>query len=212
MAYRGDSAGTRRSPVGLALVAGLHVIFVWALISGLKIHSVFTPPDVIVGRVLPTDPPRVPEAPAPRDPTRAVTVTLPEQPDPLRVPEDPLVITDPTPLAATVTDGSFGSAEAPHQPVLSDPALDPRWPLTQPPYPPAAIRANAEGSLMLQVLVGADGHVRDARVSRGSGFDLLDRAAVDEARKHWRLRPATRDGTPVEQWYTLRVVFHLEKR
>ena len=69
-----------------------------------------------------------------------------------------------------------------------------------------------EGALVLDILVGADGHVRDARVSRSSGFERLDRAAVSEALQHWRLRPATRNGSAFEQWLTLKVVFRLADR
>jgi periplasmic protein TonB len=67
-----------------------------------------------------------------------------------------------------------------------------------------------EGALLLNILVGPDGHVRDAKVSHSSGFERLDQAALSEAKQHWRLRPATRNGAAFEQWLTLRVVFRLE--
>jgi hypothetical protein len=35
---------------------------------------------------------------------------------------------------------------------------------------------------------------------------------VSEALQHWRLRPATRNGSAFEQWLTLKVVFRLEDR
>ena len=108
--------------------------------------------------------------------------------------------------------GAVSAIAPPHEAVMTAAAIDPRSPLTQPPYPPAALRAGIEGSLALEVLVGPDGRVRDARVLRTSGSSILDQAAVDEARRHWKLRPATRDGVPFEQWYTLRVVFHLQSR
>lgn len=85
-------------------------------------------------------------------------------------------------------------------------------PLTQPPYPTASIRDNETGTVAIEVLVGTDGRVRDARIAQSSGSGRLDEAALREARQHWRLRPATRDGTPFEQWLTLRVVFRLESR
>jgi protein TonB len=94
---------------------------------------------------------------------------------------------------------------------MVDPAVDPHAPLSLPPYPPAAIRAGLEGNLTLEILVGVDGRVRDARVLRSSGMEVLDQAAMEEARRHWRLRPGTRDGLPSEQWYRLKVVFHLDR-
>jgi hypothetical protein len=41
---------------------------------------------------------------------------------------------------------------------------------------------------------------------------LLDQSAVDEAKRRWRLQPATRDGVPFAQWHKLRVVFELRNR
>jgi protein TonB len=100
-----------------------------------------------------------------------------------------------------------GSAEPPA--VITAAAVDPHHPLTQPPYPASAKRADEQGALLLDILVGADGHVRDAKVSRSSGFERLDQAALGEAKEHWRLRPATRNGVGFEQWITLKVVFRL---
>lgn len=97
-------------------------------------------------------------------------------------------------------------------PDVTGAAVDPRHPLTQPAYPPAAIRGNEEGALNLLILVGTDGRVRDVKVAQSSGSSRLDEAAMSEAKAHWRLRPAMRNGVPFEQWLTLRVVFHLENR
>jgi protein TonB len=84
--------------------------------------------------------------------------------------------------------------------------------LTQPPYPISSRHLAEEGALLLDILVGADGQVHEAKVSRSSGFERLDQAALSEAKQHWRLRPATRNGVAFEQWLTLRVVFRLEDR
>jgi len=60
--------------------------------------------------------------------------------------------------------------------------------------------------------VQPNGRVGDARVIRGSGYDLFDRAALEEARRNWRMLPATRNGEPYAQWYRLRVVFKLKNQ
>jgi protein TonB len=73
-------------------------------------------------------------------------------------------------------------------------------------------RNSQQGAVALEILVGTDGRVRDAKVSQSSGFELLDQAAMTEAKQHWRLRPARRNGVAFEQWLTLRVVFRLEDR
>jgi TonB family protein len=49
-------------------------------------------------------------------------------------------------------------------------------------------------------------------VLRSTGFPALDQSAMAEAKKRWRMLPATRDGVPFAQWHRLRVVFKLENR
>ncbi|WP_227106527.1 energy transducer TonB [Chromobacterium rhizoryzae] len=44
-------------------------------------------------------------------------------------------------------------------------------------YPEAARRQNIHGAVTLEVLIAADGGLRDVRVLRSSGFDVLDEAA-----------------------------------
>ena len=89
---------------------------------------------------------------------------------------------------------------------------DPTHPLTQPPYPAPMIRGNNEGVVELEVFVQPDGRVSDARIVKSSGFEAFDRATLDEARRRWRLLPATRDGVPYPQWARQRVVFKLVNR
>jgi len=89
---------------------------------------------------------------------------------------------------------------------------DPAHPLTQPPYPAPMIRGNNEGVVELEVFVQPDGRVSDARIVKSSGFEAFDRATLDEARRRWRLLPATRDGVPYPQWARQRVVFRLVNR
>ena len=82
----------------------------------------------------------------------------------------------------------------------------------QPPYPPSEIRSGHEGTLTLELLVRTDGKVIDARVRKSSGFPMLDEAAVNEAKRRWKLLPATRGGVAVEDWTRLSVVFRLDQR
>ena len=62
----------------------------------------------------------------------------------------------------------------------------------------------------IEIYVLPNGRVGDARIVKSSGFERLDRSALDEASRNWRLMPATRDGVPFAQWYRLRVIFKLE--
>jgi periplasmic protein TonB len=206
-------AALRRVPTPLALVGGIHLAVIWALLNGLQIHSApSATPDDITAEVIdrPVPPVQTPQPPQfePRD----FKFTEP-QPPPFVVDTTeslPPVIFEDRPTALEQTQNLGGSAEP--QPLINAAAVDPHHPLTHPPYPMASRHFAEEGGLVLDILVAADGHVRDAKVSRTSGFERLDEAAVSEAKQHWRLRPATRNGVAFEQWLTLRVVFRLEDR
>ena len=95
------------------------------------------------------------------------------------------------------------------QPRMTAPRVDPRYPLTQPEYPPSSIRQGEVGTVTLLIYVLPNGRVADAKVSRSSGFTRLDAAAVREAKRSWRFVPATSDGTPVADWGTYAVTFRL---
>ncbi len=66
-----------------------------------------------------------------------------------------------------------------------------------PAYPRAAQRLRQEGEVRLRVVVDADGKPVDWSISRSSGHERLDRAAMD-AVAQWRFEPATRGGKAVE--------------
>lgn len=65
----------------------------------------------------------------------------------------------------------------------------------EPVYPEEARKLGIGGTVGLEITVGRDGAVTDAKVTRSAGFGL-DSAAVEAARR-FRFRPATKDGTPI---------------
>jgi protein TonB len=89
---------------------------------------------------------------------------------------------------------------------------DSRHPLTQPAYPSIDIRQGNEGSVELEVYVLPNGRIGDVRVLKSAGSPTLDQSAVDEAKRRWRMLPATRDGEPYAQWHRLKVTFSLRNR
>ena len=203
----------RRVPTPLLLVGGLHLAVLWALLNGLQLHNApsLRPNDIVIDFIdKPTPPPQVP-LPLPFQPNE-IKFTEP-QPPPIEVDVSqptPPVISDDLPLLRAEPQNLGGSADP--QPVITAAAVDRSHPLTQPAYPMSSIHLGEAGALALDILVGADGRVRDAKVSKSSGYDRLDQAAVSEAKQHWHLRPATRNGVPFEQWLTLKVVFRFEDR
>ena len=65
----------------------------------------------------------------------------------------------------------------------------------KPAYTEEARLAKLEGSVLLSLVVGADGHPRDIQVARPLGLGL-DESAVENVRA-WQFKPGTRNGTPV---------------
>jgi protein TonB len=204
----------RRAPPSLLVVGGLHLVAVWALMNGLNVHPLAAHSKPMEGTVIDSLPPPRDAPPPPTDPTiREIKFT----PQPFEKQEIPVVAdTDvqalPVPSVVTfrVPEPAVGPTEP--QPVIARASVDPRHPLTQPDYPMEARHFGEEGRLLLAILVGRDGHVLDAKATESSGSERLDQAAIKEARLHWRLRPATRNGVPFEQWLTVPVVFRLEGR
>lgn len=80
-----------------------------------------------------------------------------------------------------------------------------------PTYPRAALRAGVEGTVLLQVLVDIDGRPLQVDVSRSSGDRRLDVAAREQVLRHWRFRPALRDGQAVQAIGLVPINFSLDR-
>jgi protein TonB len=80
----------------------------------------------------------------------------------------------------------------------------------QPKYPEVAIAAQAEGVVILEATVGADGRVESVRVL-ASASRLLDAPAVDAVRQ-WQYAPLLLDGTPVPFILTVTLNFSLQRK
>lgn len=78
----------------------------------------------------------------------------------------------------------------------------------EPDYPREARKKGYEGSVEMNLLVGVNGEVREARVVTSSGHDILDETALQLARK-LRYNPARREGEPIEIWVSREMHFEL---
>lgn len=65
-----------------------------------------------------------------------------------------------------------------------------------PRYPVESRRKREQGTVVLMVILGADGSVADISVSKSSGFERLDKAALSAVRR-WKWSPTRRDGAAV---------------
>jgi protein TonB len=74
----------------------------------------------------------------------------------------------------------------------------------EPEYPPQSRQLGEQGSVVLQVLVGADGSILDSKLVQGSGYDRLDQAALRDIKRGYRFVAGTIDGKPQPMWYTIK--------
>jgi len=76
-----------------------------------------------------------------------------------------------------------------------------------PEYSDEARQAKYQGTVMLWVVVGADGKAREIRVQQSLGMGLDEKAI--EAVRGWKFAPGMRDGVPVAVEVNIEVVFRL---
>lgn len=74
-------------------------------------------------------------------------------------------------------------------------------------FPTAAQRAGAHGALVVRIRIDASGRAQDAKVIESSGYDELDRAAVDSVRAHWEFDTAHCTDADLQTEQTARIEF-----
>jgi len=80
-----------------------------------------------------------------------------------------------------------------------------------PEYPRTAKRRGYQGTVLLEVLVNRDGKVEDLRVLKSSGYDILDRSALNSV-KNWLFEPGSIGDQNVDMWVRVPVRFELKER
>jgi protein TonB len=70
-------------------------------------------------------------------------------------------------------------------------------------------RYGEQGTVVLRVLVKADGTAGQIEIKSSSGFAQLDESART-AVKDWRFQPATSDGKPIADWFLIPIPFTLQ--
>lgn len=150
---------------------------------------------------LPVPPIRIKKV-APAPPRPQITITAPIA-DPL--PPQPAARTDsiapPSDVPAPPTQGGGAAADA-------APSALAYGTQTRIPYPKTALHNRVEGTVVLRVLVGEDGGVKDIQIDRSSGSRDLDRAAR-EAVMMWKFKPGMRGGVPYSGWARVPINFTL---
>lgn len=200
---------------GFAFVVVLHVLLVYALINGLarKIVEVVQAPleTKIIEEVKPPPPDKPPPPPPPK---------LAAPPPPF-IPPPEIRIDSPPPAANTITAVSAVKpaveAPVPRGPVATGPVGPQRTSAVvdarncdKPEYPAQSLRAQEEGLVVLQFLIGTDGRALDSKVERSSGYRRLDEAAR-RALALCKFKPGTEEGKPVQSWARIEYQWKIEE-
>jgi TonB family protein len=210
-----NTSVAEKRPMGalgrMTMVAGLHAAALYLIASSLGIVPplIKEPPPFVIEQ---------PSEPEPTEPPPPVTFE-PRTTAPPLTQEPPEVL----PNDAFEVDAPYVEFrdDPPVVPPVQPPAhetqlvgvrVDARFPLTQPNYPQTDIRQGNEGTAEIEVFVLPSGRIGDARIVKSAGSPTLDQSAIDEAKRRWRLLPATRDGEPYAQWHRLKVTFNLKNR
>ncbi|MDH5672185.1 MAG: TonB family protein [Myxococcales bacterium] len=110
----------------------------------------------------------------------------------------------PTAAQAQAPDDG-ASSEQPARPVVTPPQIKKFVEAT---YPPEAFAQGIMGRVVVQVLINADGSVREASVVQGAGHGF-DEAAL-EAVRQFEFEPATRNGEPIPAKIHYPYVFEIQ--
>jgi protein TonB len=203
--------GTNRT-VAIIIVAIIHIILGYAIITGLAYNVIKQATDDLKTFNVEEEPAPPPEEPPPPPPEQ-----VPETPPPVVSPP-PIVRTKvaPPPVVRTVQE-----EPAPPAPPAPPPPPPPPPVKTVPPrsatgdlqglfrgddYPQSAIRADEQGSVTARLTVGTNGRVSNCDVTSSSGSRTLDRATYQILQSRARFTPARDNrGNPTTDTVTQRI-------
>ena len=226
------SAFSRNVRIAVSVLV-FHLVFIWALQSGLILRAaeIIVPAEVLAQFVDPPAPKIAPVPPAPPIPLiqpKLNKKAAEKAPAPLASPApQPLAIFDPTPAPNAPTGvttpqpaqvpAPTAAAAAPAGPAAGAAGAAVQLPSSdasylqnpKPPYPPVSRRLNEQGKSVIRVMIGVDGLPKDATIAKSSGFDRLDQAALATVMR-WRFVPGKRGGVSEDMWFNVPINWVLE--
>lgn len=206
MAYA-DQKMSSNKLIALVVVAILHVLLGYGLISGLayegvkkaiqRVTTVDIEEEVKKEEEPPPPPPKVEAPPPPVAPPVKIDVsTRPPAIETVATPPPPAPIVLAPPPPAPPPKGPTTAAEPRGNPGT--------WATTND-YPSRALREERSGTTGFRVTVDTNGRVIDCQVTSSSGHADLDQATCQNVTRRARFRPAMEDGQPVQGTYSNRV-------
>ena len=214
----------KKHPVGLIVVAVMHVLLGYALVSGLarKVVEVVKAPieTKIIDEVKPPPPPPPENLPPPPKNLPPPPSFVPPPEVQVNTPQQAPTITTTTvapPPAAPVQITAAAPAAAPAPPAprpQARPAQIDMSTCAKPDYPAAATRAEATGVTRIRFTIDGSGQVVKSEITGSSGSSrehrLLDRAAM-EALSGCKFKPGTdENGKPAGAFANVEYVWRLE--
>jgi periplasmic protein TonB len=198
----------------VALHVALLLVVMAPIVAPLAPHA----PEPVVAQVIEREPPPdLPEPPPPVAPHH-VRPVVPRTPAPPVAPPTPMSTVAPdvpvtppeTSVPTTIADAAPSTSATPDIGASGASQTLAYATPVRPRYPADSARAHEEGTVVLRVLVDADGRPQRVEIARSSGHARLDAAARDGV-LHARFRPVMRDGAAVEAWGLVPVAFKLER-
>ena len=204
---------------GIAIVIVLHLIVAYGIISGLGKRMVSKMTEAVETKIIEdVKPPPPPETPPPPPPPEM------KAPPPPFIPPVEVQVQTPPPqqnVIANTTQAKPATTEIINAPPAPPaPAAKATGPsrtaavadfntCSKPEYPKSSQRNEETGVSTISFLIGADGGVKDSKVTKSSGFRDLDKAAQVALGK-CRFKPATENGQAIESWQPVQYVWTLE--
>ena len=213
--------GSNRT-VAIIIVALIHVLLGYVLVSGLAYNVVKQAAEDLKTFDVEDEPPPPPEEPPP-------------PPEESQVPPPPQV-SAPPPLVRTITQPPMIQTTPNIQPVIITPRADPvppappRPPAPPPPrisqaaqakgsltslfstddYPQSAIRNEEQGTTAVRLTIGTDGRVTGCDISSSSGSSSLDSTTCSVIKRRARFTAAKdQNGQPIQGTFSQRIRWEL---
>ena len=235
--FESSAAHSARSKVAVtAMVLAVHALALWGLqrLPGATPAPMVIPAQVIATFITPEPEPIVMPEPMPLAPPEPVVQPKPvpkPQPKPQPKPKPqplPKAVASPDPAPATAPTGTLdpeptAPATPTPAPTAAQASTDTAAPAAivmpsssaaylnnpRPSYPSISRRMGEQGKVMLRVFVNAQGQPEQIQIQQSSGFDRLDKAAVDAVRR-WKFTPGSRNGVAEAMWNNVTINFVLE--
>jgi protein TonB len=213
----------RKNALGFGVVVALHLLFFWALNAGLGRKFLESPSVVVFAQLMSEMNPDPVPPPPPQKVVLAPKAAVVPAPAPVVARQVP--VADPTPLAPAPPNAIAApppASPAPPAPVAASVAAPTAAPpvrvaanlqasgtCQKPEYPALSRRREEQGSVMLKLLIGANGNVLESQIEQSSGYARLDEAARAGLSK-CQFKPGTVDGKPEASWASMKYTWRLD--